>query len=179
MKRSKIALVAACLIGAAGLASAADTPHQPHGQGAPMPSAMRTHFFDGGAPLAHVIHRLDLTDSQRQSIRDLFEANRPQQQALRAEQREVMEASRKTLPDDPNYQALVQKRKDLAAQAIQQRSDLEVQIFALLTPEQKAKVPELAAEPRKPPRQWRGDKGRGDKGREGKWGGDKGRGANL
>jgi protein CpxP len=139
-----------------------------------MPPALRTHFFDGGAPLAHVIHRLDLTDAQRQSIRDLYEAARPQHQALRAEQRELMEASRKTLPDDPNYQALVQKRKDLAAQAIQQRSDLEVQIFALLTPEQKAKVPALAADPPKPPRQWRGEKGR-----EGKWRGDKGRGAKL
>jgi protein CpxP len=160
MKQIKIALIAAGLIGAAGLASAADMPQA----GGPMPPRMAVHQFAGGPSLAHLIHRLDLTDAQRQSIRAVFESARPQQRALREQHRELMEASRKTLPDDPNYLALVQKRKDLAVQAIQQRSDLEVQLFALLTPEQKAKLPSLAQELPKPPRQWRGDKRRFGKG---------------
>jgi hypothetical protein len=41
---------------------------------------------------------------------------------------------------------MIEKRKQLAAQAIQQRSDLNVQIYALLTAEQKAQIPTLIEE---------------------------------
>jgi Spy/CpxP family protein refolding chaperone len=41
---------------------------------------------------------------------------------------------------------MIERRKQLAAESIQQRSDLNVQIYGLLTPEQKAKVPALIDE---------------------------------
>ena len=58
----------------------------------------------------------------------------------------VNSASATTMPDDANYPALIAAQKQLAADAIQQMSDTQTQIYAVLTPEQRAKVPEILAE---------------------------------
>jgi Spy/CpxP family protein refolding chaperone len=103
----------------------------------------------GGEPsLVRVVEKLELSESQRANIRSLMDASKAERNAMREEHREVMHASMRTLPDDPNYTALVEKRKQLTSQTIQQRSDLNAQIYAVLTPEQKAKVPHLIEESR-------------------------------
>jgi Spy/CpxP family protein refolding chaperone len=154
MKRSKIALIAACIVGTAGIAAAADSIHSAQAGNDKHHRHMRHHF--GEPPFARLVQRLDLTDEQRQSIRSLIESSKPQQEALREQHRETMKAAMTTLPDDPNYPALIAKRKELASASIQQRSDLNVQIFALLTPEQKAQVPALIEQMKTRAKQWRG-----------------------
>ena len=88
----------------------------------------------------------ELTAEQKQSVRAVFENNAPQRKALHARQRSNREALASTMPDDPGYPALIAAKKQLAAEAIQQASDTQTQVFALLTAEQKAKIPQILAE---------------------------------
>jgi Spy/CpxP family protein refolding chaperone len=157
MKRSKIALIAACIVGTAGVAAAADSIHSVHAGNDKHHRRMR-HPFGGEPPFARLVQKLDLTDEQRQSLRSLLESSQPQQIALREQHRQTMKAAMSTLPDDPSYPALIAQRKELANASIQQRSDLDVQIFALLTAEQKAQVPALIEEMKMRAKQWRGKK---------------------
>lgn len=128
------ALVVSTLLLSAGTFAAAHTAE--HG-------GMRANHFRGEHSLAGLIQKLDLTEAQRESIRGILNASQSQRKALREQHHEAMKGSLTTLPDDPNYLALVEKRKQLASEAIQQRSDLNTQIYAVLTPEQKAQVPQL------------------------------------
>jgi protein CpxP len=144
MKMSKIALIAALITSTgAGVAVAHDAAHG-HAARHPAPHMMRG--FAGEPPLARLVQKLDLTDEQRQSIRSLLQATKEQRKSLHEEQRANFKESLTVLPDDPAYPAMIEKRKQLAAQAIQQRSDLNVQIYALLTAEQKAQIPTLIEE---------------------------------
>lgn len=144
MKLSKIALLATLMAASAGVTAAysQDSAHEYHGKH----SRMHMAHHAGEAPLARVVQKLDLTDEQRQSLRALVESSKAQRQSLHEQQRANASASLNTLPDDPSYLAMIEKRKQLAVEAIQQRSDLNVQIYALLTPEQKAQVPALIEE---------------------------------
>lgn len=158
MKRSSIALLAACIVGTASVGVAANSPHTAHTMEMRYGGTMHRHLWGGEPPLARLVQQLDLSDAQRQSIRSLLESAKPQHAALRKQQREAIKEAMNTLPDDPNYPAVVQKRKDLAAAAIQQRSDLNVQIYALLTPEQKAEVPALIEKMKARAKHWRAAK---------------------
>jgi Spy/CpxP family protein refolding chaperone len=149
MKYLRKVVFGAMMIGAVAVASAHPGHERIH----------RSHF--GGEPtFARLIEKLDLSDAQRQSIDSILEASKAQRQALRDQNREAMAASFNTLPDDPSYAALVEKRKQLASEAIQQRSDLNSQIYALLTPEQKARIPQLIEEAKAKMKQHRGGKHR-------------------
>lgn len=140
----RTSLLAACaaLTIAGGVAYAGasadgkDAGHRHHGQ-------MHRH---GGAPLMGTLKQLDLTAEQKQSVQSIFEGNAPQRQALRDQQRSNRAALASTMPDDPNYPELIATQKKLATDTIQQASDTQTQIYALLTPEQKARVPQLLAE---------------------------------
>jgi Spy/CpxP family protein refolding chaperone len=128
------ALVASALMLSAGTFAAAHPAEH---------VGMRANHFRGEHSLAGLIQKLDLTQAQRENIRGILDASQAQRKALSDQHHATMKASLTTLPDDPNYLALVEKRKQLASEAIQQRSDLNSQIYALLTPEQKAQVPQL------------------------------------
>lgn len=146
MKPSKIALVAACIVGSAGIAASYAGTAQRAAPGAHH-DRMHVHKHERhGPPLARLVQRLDLTDAQRQSVRSILESSAEQRRALRKEQRATMKATLSTMPDDPSYPALIDKRKQLASAAIQHRSDLNVQIYSLLTEEQKARLPMLIEE---------------------------------
>jgi Spy/CpxP family protein refolding chaperone len=104
------------------------------------------HFHKHGAgdpPLARLVRKLELSDTQQQSVQSIIDASAAQRHALREEMHAAMKAALSTMPDDPGYPALIEKRKELASAAIQQRSDANVQIYSLLTEEQKAQVPQL------------------------------------
>lgn len=100
----------------------------------------------GGMPLMGTLRQLDLTDEQKQSVRSVLASTKQQREALRDQQRSNRTALAGTMPDDPGYPALIATRKKLAADAIQQSSDTQTQIYALLTAEQKAQIPQLLAE---------------------------------
>lgn len=145
MKSLRVLICSALMMGAVTTAYA--SPHQGG-------------VFVGEPSLVRVVEKLDLSDSQRTNIRSLMDASKAEREAMRNEHREVMQASMRTLPDDPSYAALVEKRKQLASQGIQQRSDLNSKIYAVLTPEQKAKVPRLIEESRSNMKERRGMKRR-------------------
>ncbi len=100
----------------------------------------------GGIPFMGALRKLNLTTEQQQSIHGILDASKPQREALRQQEHANLAALATTTPDDPNYATIVQAQKTLAANAIQLRSDLAVQLFGVLTPQQKAQLPQILAD---------------------------------
>ncbi|HKE96099.1 MAG TPA: Spy/CpxP family protein refolding chaperone [Povalibacter sp.] len=109
-------------------------------------SGMHRHGGHRGGAMMSVIRQLDLTAEQKQSIHSIFEGSANQRKAMADLRRANRESLAITMPDDPNYPALIAAQKRLAADAIQHASDLQTQVYAVLTPQQKAQVPQLMAE---------------------------------
>ena len=63
---------------------------------------MRASQFRADHSLAGLIQKLDLTEAQRENIREILDASQSQRQALREQHHEAMKASLSILPDDPN-----------------------------------------------------------------------------
>ena len=147
--RLKSSLIAACaaltIAGGMAYAGASSDGAATHKAGGHKHGRMHRH---GGhdLPMMSTLRQLDLTAEQQQSVRALFDSNTSQRKALRDRQRSNRESLASTMPDDPNYPALIAEKKQLATEAIQQASDTQTQVYALLTAEQKAKVPQILAE---------------------------------
>lgn len=140
----KSSLLAACtaLALTGGVAYATNSDHS---EGGTQAAHMHRHGHHGSA-LMSTLKQLDLTAEQQQSVHAVFQTSGEQRKALGERRKANHEALATILPDDPKYPALIEERKRLASQAIQQASETESQIYALLTPEQKAKLPQLLAE---------------------------------
>jgi Spy/CpxP family protein refolding chaperone len=103
--------------------------------------------------------KLDLTDAQRASIKQIvrtsFAQNKTQWRALR-EQRQAFES---TTPDQVGYQAaaarMAQAEGDATRVRVQQKANVRAQIYAVLTPTQKAKMATLRAEKQARKEQWK------------------------
>lgn len=116
--------------------------------------------FEGhhGHGMGMAMQKLNLTDAQRASIRDLvknsFAQNKTQRDALR-QQRQAFESM---TPDQVGYQAAAAKLAQAEAAAtqnrVQQRAQLKAQIYALLTPQQKAQWATLKQEREQRRQQW-------------------------
>ncbi|WP_266168938.1 Spy/CpxP family protein refolding chaperone [Dyella subtropica] len=104
------------------------------------------------------LNKLNLTDAQRASIKQLmknsFEQNKSQRQNLR-QQRAAFEAM---TPDQAGYQSaaasLAQAEAAATQTRVQQHAALRAQIYALLTPAQKAQVAAMKAERQARKQQW-------------------------
>lgn len=102
--------------------------------------------------------KLDLTDAQRASIRQIvrssFAQNKTQWQALR-QQRSAFESM---TPDQVGYQAaaasLAQAEADATRVRVQQKANVRAQIYALLTPTQKAQWASIKQEKQARRQQW-------------------------
>lgn len=101
--------------------------------------------MDGG--FGPVLHQLNLTDEQKKSVHGIFTDARPQMEKMHESLRSVIDTFQSTMPDDPKYAAAVAKAsKDsqaLAASMVQEASSLRTRVYSVLTPEQKARLPEL------------------------------------
>lgn len=132
---ASITLMALALV---GLASAVAAPPHPGPAGA---------FADGppwNGALLHAMRELNLSDSQKQSLRELLKNARQQADAARSAQPYDM-----TVLGDPgnaNYAAAIESIKEQAAQRITRAGELQLQIYDLLTPEQKNQLPEVLAD---------------------------------
>jgi Spy/CpxP family protein refolding chaperone len=106
-------------------------------------------FFGPGA-FGRMGDELGLTAEQRQSIRAVLDAARPQMQTLRDSMHSNMEKLRGVQPDDPNYANVVaqvsQSAADLASRLVTEGSQVRSQVYGLLTKEQKAKLPQIEAQ---------------------------------
>ncbi|MFC5580029.1 Spy/CpxP family protein refolding chaperone [Rhodanobacter terrae] len=102
--------------------------------------------------------KLDLTDAQRASIKQIvrsrFAQNKTQWQALR-QQRSAFQSM---TPDQVGYQAaaasLAQAEADATRVRVQQRATVRAQIYALLTPAQKAQWASIKQEKQARRQQW-------------------------
>ncbi|HZF16608.1 MAG TPA: Spy/CpxP family protein refolding chaperone [Steroidobacteraceae bacterium] len=101
--------------------------------------------MDGG--FGPALKQLDLTDEQKKSVHGIFEDARPRMQKLHESLRSMVDTFQGTMPDDPQYAAAVARAtKDsqaLAASMVQEASSLRTQVYSVLTPEQKARLPDL------------------------------------
>jgi Spy/CpxP family protein refolding chaperone len=121
------------------------------------PEGWHGHGHEGHAMLAGLA-KLNLSDAQRASIKQLvqnsFAQNKSQRQALH-QQREAFEAM---TPDQVGYQAAANSLAQAEAAAVQARiqqgAALRIQIYALLTPAQKAQVASMKAEHQARKQQW-------------------------
>lgn len=84
------------------------------------------------------LKQLNLSDEQEQQIKTLIGAARQS-----AKSQATADLSVLANPADPNYASALQGVKDRAAARIQRWSDVQMQIFNVLTPEQKAQLPQV------------------------------------
>jgi Spy/CpxP family protein refolding chaperone len=141
-----LAATTACAISMGGpLAAVAATSDA---QAATAASAQPQHRHAGrrgmADPLMLALRQLDLTPEQQSGIHSLISSAR---QAQRTELRTATGSLFVTLgnPGDPNYATALASAKARAADRIQTRSQLDLQIYALLTAEQQAQLPQVLA----------------------------------
>jgi Spy/CpxP family protein refolding chaperone len=120
----------------AGAASAQDSAQQG--------KAQHAHRHGARTPFMGALRQLGLTADQQQSIHSLLDQQKQQH-------RSAAQTSRPNLavlmnPGDPNYAVALQNAKTLAANHIQEQSDLQVKIYNLLTPDQQAKLAQVIAD---------------------------------
>jgi Spy/CpxP family protein refolding chaperone len=104
------------------------------------------------------LNKLNLTDAQRASIRQImqtsFAQNKTQRQALR-QQRSAFESM---TPDQVGYQAaaasLAQAEGSAAQAHVQQRATVRAQIYAVLTASQKVQLGTLKTQQQARKQQW-------------------------
>jgi Spy/CpxP family protein refolding chaperone len=139
-RSSNLWLAAFALTGIAAI-SLADTPAPP--ADAPPVAHAHRHGAMMQHPFMHVLHQLNLTAEQKTQVHSILATAHPQMQALHSSSQSNMEALLKTAPTDPGYPALLETAKQNAAAHIKLMSDLHTQIYSVLSPEQKAKIPAI------------------------------------
>ena len=141
------------MAGTADSATEASTPtnHPMHFRGGPDRGMPATNI-DG--PFLHAIHQLNLTAEQQTTIHGYLETARQQNRTNMPSQPNIEALAN---PGDPNYASAIATAKNLAATRIQQHSDLQVQIYGLLTPAQQSKLPQVLAEMKAQQQQRRAD----------------------
>ncbi len=139
-------LVSATAVAALGcgvvLAAPSTTPGEPAGW---QRGAHDVAGHDGGFRLHRVIEQLDLSAEQRTQVRAILEPLRPRLQALHQGGRANREQLATLAPTDPAYAGAVAQAKTHASEMIQLTSDAWTQVYAVLTPAQRAQVPGIVA----------------------------------
>lgn len=95
-------------------------------------------------PFTGALRQLDLSAEQKQSIKSVMQE--AGQQAAVDWQANQANMAILANPGDPGYAAAVAQAKVNAAAMIQRRSDVAVQIYAMLSPEQQAKLPAVISD---------------------------------
>ncbi len=145
MNRLRTMLSVACLATLGGVitASAATAPATPNSP------PMRQGWHEGrGGPgdgIHQILDQLDLTAEQTERMQAIFTEAKPQMQAVRESGRANRDQLVTTPPTDPGYAGLIASAKANAAEKIQLMSDLWVQVYAKLTPDQRARIPGIVA----------------------------------
>jgi len=89
--------------------------------------------------------QLNLSPEQLASIKTILSSARAQRKAARASGRMPLDVTVLGNPGDPNYATALQNAKTLAATRIQSESEIQGQIYNVLTAEQKAQLPTVLA----------------------------------
>ncbi len=103
-------------------------------------------WHQGHAGLVGALHALELTDAQQQQVHAILSKAREQSKAERGGGAgSGAEAAVLANPGDPKYSEAVQAAKTRAAERIQRVSDLKLQLYNVLTPEQKSQYSKMIA----------------------------------
>ena len=129
------------------------------GAGGPDSSGHGWHGHEGrhGDSQMMMLHKLNLSDAQKASIKQIVSANRAQNkgQALR-QQRAAFESM---TPNDVGYQkaaaSLAQAEGQATQVRVQQQANLRAQIYAVLTPQQQAQAATFKAQEQARRAQWK------------------------
>jgi Spy/CpxP family protein refolding chaperone len=97
----------------------------------------------------HLLSQLDLSAAQKQQIKGILEAARPEMRSLHEQLRANSLKLLQTQPTDPNYTSITsqasQTQGSLTAQMMAQRAEMRAQVFKVLTPAQQAQLAALEA----------------------------------
>ena len=104
---------------------------------------LRGRFHRGGFLLGGALRRLNLTPDQRTQVRQILSSARSQSASLRQSVAQNFAALHN--PGDPNYAAALQAAQTRASNLVAQRSQIEKQIYGVLTPAQKSQLPQVLA----------------------------------
>jgi Spy/CpxP family protein refolding chaperone len=144
-----LVMAVASLGGAAGIAYAQST--SPSSSTDAITTAPATHgkWHHRGAGLMlgmtlRATRQLNLTAEQQASIQQILTNARAQTKAARAAGPAVDMVVLGN-PGDPNYAAALQSAKTLASNRIQNESEVQAQVYNVLTAEQKAQLPTVLA----------------------------------
>lgn len=133
--------------GAVGIASA-QTPAPAATTTTTPPQGHRWHGHHGGMLVGMTLRatrQLNLTSDQQASIKSILANARAQMKAARASGQAPVDMAVLANPGDPNYATALQSAKTFAANRIQTESELQGQIYNVLTAEQKAQLPTVLA----------------------------------
>lgn len=89
--------------------------------------------------------QLNLTADQQASIKQILSTARAQAKAAHASGQAPVDMTVLANPGDPNYATALQSAKTLAANRIQSESEIQGQIYNVLTAQQKAQLPTILA----------------------------------
>ena len=141
---------AAATLGGVALASAATQPATPNA--AQNTAPMQRHMPDGhGGPRApgggfqRILDQLNLSAEQTAQIQSLTDQAKPRLQAVHQSARANRDQLEVMPPTDPAYNGLLASAKSNAVEQIQLMSDLWTQVYAKLTPDQRARIPGIVA----------------------------------
>jgi Spy/CpxP family protein refolding chaperone len=113
----------------------------------PAPAGKHWHHHRGGllvGGLLRATKQLGLTDQQETTIKGILTTARSQHQAA-ATAAGAVDMTVLSNPGDPNYATALQTAKSRFEARMQSESELQSQIYNVLTPEQKAKLPTVLA----------------------------------
>ena len=136
MRKLTAILVASGLaLGAANLAHANDTSAQTSDNGRPM---MKHHRGHPGGPEGMMFRGLNLSDAQKQQIRDIMKAQREEMKRPSVEERQAMhDIIASDAFDSAKAQAQVDKMAEQNKQRMLARMETQNKMYNILTPEQK------------------------------------------
>jgi len=136
----RMSLVACAMSGMVGLSWA-----QSPASSMPLSKVSHIHHSSRQHPFMRVLRHLNLTADQKTMIHAIVEESLPRMESLGKSTRDNMAQLMTIAPSDPAYAALLSAAKDNAAAHIQLISETQSHIYAVLTPEQQAKIPEIVA----------------------------------
>ncbi|MDH3621178.1 MAG: Spy/CpxP family protein refolding chaperone [Gammaproteobacteria bacterium] len=110
-----------------------------------------------GMIMGRMADRLDLDDTQRESVKNIMESAKPELQALREKLRANHDALKALEANDPEAQNIAISNGELATEGTLLASRIRGEIDAVLTVEQRAQLAEMK-EARQENRQERGER---------------------
>jgi protein CpxP len=146
--RAKLLLAMLAMTGMAGAVYAQTTSSSSSTTATPPAATLgrghwHHHGMRGGIML-HLLHQLNLTDAQKQSVHSILANARSQAEAQR-KNAGVPNFAALANPGDPNHAAALQDFQTRLAARIQARDQIQQQVYGVLTADQKSQLASILA----------------------------------